>query len=142
MKKLVAFSLLLLMITSCKINIITNIQTDLAISFEILKQEAYGGKENKTNVVIKSQQQLDTLYKELGLAAAPKVDFEKNNVVALFMGQKNTGGYSISIKGISIENDTTIVKIKETMPEGMAATVITAPYCIAIIPKTDKVEFD
>jgi hypothetical protein len=49
------------------------------------------------------------------------------------------GGYSIAIKSIIVEDDTTIIKVLETKPEGMATMALTAPYCIAIIPKTDKV---
>ena len=128
-----------LLFSSCSINVLNNLNANMGVTFEVLKQEVYGGREKKATEVVKSQEQLDKLYKELGSADAPKIDFEHNNVVAIFMGQKNTGGYSISIRKISVEDNVTTIAVKYTMPEGMASMALTAPYCIAVIPKTDRV---
>ncbi len=112
-------------------------------SFKILKQESYGGWENKGNVIIKSQSALNSLYKEINSAEdTPQVDFTKNQVVALFMGQKNTGGYSIGIESLKINGTTSEIKIKETKPDGgIVTTALTNPYCIAVIAKTEHVKF-
>lgn len=139
MKKIITFCFLIVALTSCTVKVTNNIHVDTSIAFEIIKQDAYGGRDEKSNVIITSQQKLEAIYKELGWNEVPKVDFNKNNVVALFMGQQNSGGYSIAIKSIVVEDDTTIIKVLETKPEGMATMALTAPYCIAIIPKTDKV---
>jgi hypothetical protein len=40
-----------------------------------------------------------------------------------------------------VNNGTAFVEIVETKPEDMATMALTQPYCIALIPKTDKVEF-
>lgn len=111
-------------------------------SFEILKQDSFGGKKSAGNVVITSQEELNGLYTELNLGAAPKTDFNKRNVIALFLGQKSSGGYSIGIKDISINGNIATVKIDAKGPDGMASTVMTNPYCIASITKTDKVIFN
>lgn len=112
----------------------------MAIAFEILKQETYGGPEQSGTTVVTSQQQLQELYNKLGWNDIPQIDFNKNNVVALFMGEKRTGGYSIGIKKVTIEGNTAIVTSIETKPqEGNVTMAITSPYCIALIPKTQKV---
>lgn len=130
---------MLMLLSSCSFKIVNNIQVDAAVAFEILKQDAYGGRDAKSNVVVKSREQLAALYKELGWSNVPTVDFSQNNVVAIFMGQKNTGGYSVSVRKVTIEDNTAIINTIETKPEGMATMALTAPYCIVVVAKTDKV---
>lgn len=139
MKKFFTLAVLTLVLAACKINVVNHIAVDNAITFEILKQEAYGGRDKESTMVITSKSQLNGLYNELGWSDVPAVDFEKNNVVALFMGQKNSGGYSIGVKSITIENNVANIKVLETSPSGMATMALTNPYCIALIPKTEKV---
>ena len=139
MRKLLTLSLLLLIVTGCSINVLNNMRVSNAITFELLKQDAYGGRDAKSTVIITSQSQLQELYKELGWGSVPAVDFGKNNVVALFMGQKSTGGYSINVRKVTVEDDTATVEALETSPEGMATMALTAPYCIVVIPKTANV---
>ena len=69
------------------------------------------------------------------------VDFKKKNVLVLQQGQKNSGGYEIDIESLSNNKESIVVKKKETGPKKgeMATTVITSPYCIALIPKGDKI---
>lgn len=130
---------MLVVLTGCSIKVVNNIKVDAAVAFEILKQDSYGGRDEKSTVVIKSHDELVKLYKELGWTNVPTVDFSQNNVVALFMGEKTTGGYSIGVKKVTIEDDTAIINTIETKPEGMSTMALTAPYCIVVIAKTDKV---
>ena len=70
----------------------------------------------------------------------PKVDFDKQMLIVLFMGEKTTGGHSISVASI---RDTgkqieVAVKRKSPPPGGMSIMVMTQPYCIVAIAKTDK----
>lgn len=110
-------------------------------TIEVLKEGGYGGRETAGNVVITSRQELVNLYSELKWDNVPTVDFTKNNVVALFMGQQSSGGHSISISDLSIEGNTAIVTVKKKYPEGIATSALTEPYYIAVITKTDKVVF-
>lgn len=138
MKKILTLSLLMLVFTGCKINVINNVKVDAAVAFEILKQDAYGGRDKESTVIIKTQAELDGLYKELGWSSVPKIDFVQNNVIALFMGEKSTGGYSIGVRKVAVVDGTVVVKVLKTSPEGMATMAITAPYCIVAVPKSDK----
>ena len=69
------------------------------------------------------------------------VDFKKKNVLVLYQGQKNSGGFGIDIESVLNENNSIIVKKIEIGPKKgeLATTVITSPYCIALIPKGDKI---
>ena len=136
MKKIAALSLLLVTIFGCS----AQKGKDRHDGYTIVKQESYGGRETAGNETITTQAELVKLYAELNIEEVPSIDFKKQNVVALFMGQKRTGGYTISIGSLDVLNDTATIKVLETTPEGgMATMALTAPYCIASIPKTAKV---
>ena len=138
-KHFFSLAIVLLLCTSCSINVLNNLNANAGVTFEVLRQESFGGREKESTEVIKSQSQLDKLYKELGTADAPKIDFERNNAVALFMGQKSSGGYSISVRKISIDDNVATITVRRTTPDGVGIMALTAPYSIVIIPKTDRV---
>lgn len=141
MKKLASLFVVLLIVTGCKINIVNNINASGTVSFEILEQSSHGGRKERSNVIITSQDDLQALYTELKLGTAPKVNFDSNNVVALFLGQKPSGGFTIGVKSVTVEGNVATVKVNITKPEPgqMTTTVITTPYSITVIPKTEQV---
>lgn len=69
------------------------------------------------------------------LPPSSTVDFSKSAVVAAFAGQKNTGGYPVTIRSVDGK-----IKIELGQPEkGDAVTqVITAPFQVAAIPLDDS----
>lgn len=68
---------------------------------------------------------------------APKIDFAKDMVVAVFLGSRTTGGYTIAIEEVRDEGGKLIVKYRESSPGrgAITAQVITAPYHIVAVPK-------
>ena len=74
----------------------------------------YDGKDVASNLVIQNQADLNILYTSLSIEEIPKIDFTKSQVVALFLGQKNNGGYTISIDRVEETSDKIIIykKIK------------------------------
>lgn len=69
------------------------------------------------------------------------VNFNTNDVLVVYQGQKNTGGYSIDVAEIHWENELLMVKTIEAIPEAgkPVSMVITSPYCITMIPKAKSV---
>ena len=67
----------------------------------------------------------------------PPVDFSKETVVAVFMGSKNTGGYSIEIVKIVEQTDKIIVYVRETSPKPGDAVTLAFTYPQHIV-KTEK----
>lgn len=141
MKKIITICLLLLFVVSC------NSQRDAAgkqdvNSFEILKQDGYHGREKAGNVLINSQNELKALYSELNIEEVPAVDFTKKSVAAVFSGQKSSGGHSITITDVKVNDGVATVKVIKTKPEpGQPATMaLTSPYCIASISKATSIK--
>lgn len=68
--------------------------------------------------------------------ATPPVDFEKFMVVAVFAGERPTGGYFIRIESVEM-GDITTVFYWEGMPlqSGFSTQALTQPYHIKVIPR-------
>lgn len=66
----------------------------------------------------------------------PVVDFTDHEVLALFAGQKPSGGYRIGVDGITAQAAGTRVDVALLAPGAgcAAAAVITAPYAIVQVP--------
>ena len=71
-----------------------------------------------------------------GPAPAPAVDLAKSTVIAVFLGERMTGGYMVEITGTRRDGGALVVSWAERKPAGdqMTAQVITSPAHIASIP--------
>ena len=67
-----------------------------------------------------------------------EIDFSKNTLIAVFDKVKSTGGYELDLK-ITRTTENLVVTIMNTIPEGMATMVMTQPFYIVKIPKTQEV---
>lgn len=70
----------------------------------------------------------------------PYIDFSNTTVIAVYMGQFNTGGYSIEIREIIDTGFTLVVKVQKTYPGAGCGLiqVITYPRHIVSIDKINK----
>jgi hypothetical protein len=110
--------------------------------YTLLYSSNYQGREVESNVVVLNEKELTTLFQSVGNEQVPQVDFTKNQVVALFLGSKNTGGYSISIdRAEVIGNQIMIYKKIETPKGGMVTTAFTNPFVIVKIHNKKEIVF-
>jgi hypothetical protein len=71
---------------------------------------------------------------------APEVDFSRDMVVGIFLGSRNSAGFSVEIVGVEKEaSGGLVVHYKETVPGRGAVTaqIITSPYHLVAVPKQD-----
>ena len=113
-----------------------------SVSYQVLTDSAYKGKQTESYEIIDNHEDLKKLYKTVKDDLVPNVDFAKSRVVALFMGEKNTGGYAIGIESIRKEKGKVIIKVKKSYPDGMVTMALSQPYVIAKINTTKKIEFE
>ena len=144
--KNVTFLMLTLIIinSSCKSTSSANVKQALTPNqyVEILSG-SHSNFEKKSFITIESIEKLDSIYATLNKTRTPKyktpkVNFDKEIVVGLFMGTKSSGGYAIKIDHIQSDGNYTAVFINETKPTGMATSVITQPFYLARINKPTK----
>jgi len=76
--------------------------------------------------------------KHNGAKPAPKIDFSKEMVVAVFMGSRPTAGFAVEIVSAAERNGKLVVSYRETLPGPgtVSAQVLTAPYHLAAVPRT------
>ena len=85
------------------------------------------------------------LWRSLSAAPAPAIDFKRSQVVAVFLGARPTGGYSVEFAEIQSLPDALIVRWRERSPEAgqSAPPGATSPYALKLTPRTgDPVRFE
>lgn len=111
------------------------------ISFTRVYIGDYGNREERGNHIIRSR---DAWERVMGDDVEATIDFEHEMALAVFMGQKGSGGYSIQIEKIVKTDANMKVYVKEVSPGPLCAVTaaITAPYEVVKLPATDaKIEF-
>ena len=91
-------------------------------------------------IVARTQSEWDAVWQQhvLGDSSSrppPVVDFEKEVVVALFLGDKPTGGYDVRISRAEQSHDTLTIHYQERNPPpgGMVNQTLTQPFHIVRI---------
>ena len=65
-----------------------------------------------------------------------KIDFDTYTILVVFDKLRSSGGYGIDLE-VETKADKIIVKTIKTSPEGIASAVMTQPYCIIKIVRSD-----
>ncbi len=104
-----------------------------------------GGFKSKTNLVISTQEEFLKIWDQafanyMNKETAPSIDFEKNVILLVALGQKTSGGHTIKVNSVVETKDNTVVNILETSPgkDCMTTEAITYPYQIVQIEKPNK----
>lgn len=123
-----------------------NAQVGKEVKVRELEEIATSQIQDAKQEVIKDEASFAKLWKEhTGVETGmPKVDFSKEMVLGVFMGEKTTGGYSIKVTKAEIKGTDLHVEVTETSPDPSLFTIqiITAPSHIVAVEKVEgKVEF-
>lgn len=123
----------------------TSADNQKGIPFEVLVQHSHGGYDQPQIKVIKEPTELQAIYSKMNMTRRPgfpipEVDFDNEMIIGLYMGEKNTGGFSIGIENIEETKKELIITVKETSPDAnsMVVTAICQPFCIVKMPATKK----
>jgi hypothetical protein len=68
----------------------------------------------------------------------PVIDFKKEMVIAVFMGERKTGGYEIEITRVTQRENKIFVEVEEKEPpsESLQTMALTQPYHIILIKRS------
>jgi hypothetical protein len=128
MKKIIFVITIGLVLLACAPKAVVSEKVEM---YEILKQSEQGGADFKFFEIITEAKEFKMLLNDPDLRKKVKLsDIYTSNFLLLNMGTKSSGGYSISIESIEELGDDIIITVKETVPEGMATTVMTNPMTI------------
>ncbi len=113
-----------------------------SVAFTKLLSGNNANENNANQILVKNEETLEGIYNQINSTQfpgekIPEIDFEKEMVLVLYMGGKSTGGHGVFIERVVATSTEIIVFYKETAPKGMATSVLTQPFYIASIAKTD-----
>jgi len=79
-----------------------------------------------------------------GDRARPTVDFNREMVLAVFLGTRPTAGFSVEIVGAREESGALVVSYREGRPPTgiVTAQVLTSPYHLVAVPKHGDVKWE
>lgn len=101
-----------------------------------LGKGAYGGPAAPLERVIASPSELEAAW-----PAAPslEIDFDREMLVLVALDERRTGGYSVEIKAVSLNEDRLVVEYVERRPDLRCPTlqVITTPYHAVAVPRAE-----
>lgn len=145
MKKGLLILILSVFVLSCSSD--DNNSRMVAIDSTLIAKDAlYGNGEEgipEQNLVIKDQNtwtnliaQMNSVNNESDKFSETDINFSEYNVIAVFDELRESGGYSLDLK-INSNSENIIVQVIDLIPEGNNITMMTQPYYIVKIPKSE-----
>ena len=109
-----------------------------AISYEIIEKGEHSGVKVRKNFVISSKEDFHNFLRKYQISKNNiKVNFDKKMLIGIFLGEQTTGGFAINVQKI-IENDNKVIIYYNVKNNQIATMVITTPYLLIQITKTNK----
>jgi hypothetical protein len=139
-KRVITISLLLLIAFGCG-GSARGRKSDGPVPFTVILSGAYSKCDSFQVDLIQNEDNWKNTWllakgNEEPLPTIPTVDFRKENVIAAFMGTRNSSGYKIEITDLVKKGNILKVSIKKYETPGMLP-VITRPFTLVRIPKGD-----
>lgn len=132
-------------------NFTTEVMTETfktgAVNVEQIDQGQYGDIVEGTETVLRNEQEYSTFWMMMhadrdSVPDWPAVDFENQVVVAVVMGERPTGGYSVDVEEVMASEDGNQVRVEytETVPGDNCGVThaITSPYVLAAVGTQDQ----
>jgi len=110
------------------------------VSVQTIAKGIRSGIREPSQVAIRSQTEWQKLWREhtstsTASAPLPTVDFDKEIVAAVFLGEKPTGGYNVEISSTEVTDSLLTIFVKETSakPGAIVTQGFTQPFHIVRI---------
>lgn len=97
-------------------------------------------QEERTALLATNAEQYRQLWSTLiGRGEMPAADFDAGVVVFLLAGMRNTGGWSVEPKSVTMDGDTAVVTaaVNAPPPGSMTTQALTYPYAVVAIGSRD-----
>lgn len=114
---------------------------DGAVSYTVIAQGDHAVHvDSRVNYRIKSASEFSELWFLIHGGSQPNmpsVDFEKNEVLAVFDGSHSTGGYEVSVRSVVDQGLVRSIAIEHTEPgaDCMVSQALTSPFVLVSVPK-------
>jgi hypothetical protein len=94
--------------------------------------------DSPTQLIARTAAEFDAFWKQHSPSRQqPRVNFDREMVVGVFVGSRNTAGYSVELVGAEERQGALVVRYREVAPPKAAivAQIITSPYFLTALPK-------
>jgi PrcB C-terminal len=115
------------------------------ISFQTVVRGSRSGVREPLQIVIRSQAEWDALWKrhvstEINPAPTPAINFDKEIVIGVFLGEKPTGGYDVEIIRVEQTDGALVIHYREKNPPpgGIVIQALTQPFHITKAVRDDN----
>jgi hypothetical protein len=140
-----AISIILILVISCAVWMIepNPALMEQELPFQIIASGGLSGNSEEEYLVIRTNTGWEALWTKhvifvMPPPPAPGIDFSSELVVCAFMGERSTGGYSISIEQVwAYKGEIHVEVVKHSPPPDTAVVqVVTFPYVFVSMEKT------
>jgi hypothetical protein len=121
-----------------RLHAMSQVATPANPPFRTVEKGAQSNVDAARHIVIRSSAEWTAFWKTHNFdKPAPRVDFDKEMVLGVFMGNRPTGGYSVAITSVVERDGSLVVTYSETSPRpgAMTAQVLTFPYHLVAVAK-------
>ncbi len=115
-----------------------------AVSTRTLARGGQSGLRKPRQIVVRSAAEWEALWKEhaadrLPTLPMPPIDFTKETVLGVALGDRPTAGYEVQITRADREGDRLVVHTREVTPatDSVQAQVVTSPFDFVVVPRFD-----
>jgi hypothetical protein len=104
------------------------------LEISVIEKGFYSNYTEKKNLLINNQKDFDEVWNKAHalvnpIPAVPVVNFSEHSVIAVFMGQKSSGGYAVTIEKV-------VAKVKASSPPSAPVLEV---YVKETVPSEDSV---
>jgi hypothetical protein len=100
--------------------------------------------EKLTTIVVRTPHEWTALWQRIGAEPPRAIDASIEIAVAVFIGERRTGGYGVELASVRTSQGSVRVEYRERTPppEAMLPQVITSPWVVGTLDATDApIEF-
>ncbi len=115
-----------------------------AIPFQTVDQGLYSGCRQAEQTVVRTQEEWEALWQRHVEWLSPRpdrpvIDFTQSMVLAVFLGERPTGGYSVSISAVKQRGRALEVQVEERPPNpgDMVLQATTTPYHLVRLRRSE-----
>lgn len=99
----------------------------------------YGGRQSFSLLALRTADEWDAFWRQVQRPKPQSLDTAREMGVAVFLGQRNTGGYGVEILQVKAEGGKLVVEYRETTPspDMMVTQALTTPWTVVVVPRSD-----
>ena len=100
----------------------------------------YGGSPEFTTRVLRGNEAWADFWKQVSHDLPRRLDPATEMGVAVFIGERPTGGYIVQIVSAAVEKDSLVVVYEEQAPgpDKFVTEALTTPWVVAVVPLSDR----